>query len=589
MPSGLLTSGTVTTILHETGHSFACISWVMRGTAKAMLDDASSERLFREYESELDAHHEQLSLWGRAREVAVYAALAAFDMHYMCHLHGTLDASQVPRHQQLKRIEDGLSQAIRWLCRSRLPSDVIPTDDEDLISEALGFIRHAASYSEIADQYRAVGRGVCTYTVDPGSRTVSFEPKRIPGGTDLGEGQLELVEALEDPRRVSHLATKADVLGKAFALCRTAKHRCEDGRIVLEDPSVLRLPEVRAYVDLGTAWNKLLLPDDCDLMGFRLCDLDAFWHALRRWGHCCMVLSSRLATEEILLHQCLPTQVLDREAFIEMMSSLSGLDIVVVRDISARVSYDPAISNPDVVLQPLVSAGGRVAWSPSLVAISTYRRNTLRLMTRNPRFKAAADNIVGLRHQALLQELGQWLSRRGYQFAIERKLAYEGEETDLDLLAYLTSCPNEVLLVEAKAMLSPDEVNEVHQATQDMIDGQGQLRRAENILRNMAPEDKRRTYRFVNWAKVNRYLPIVVSAEAEPDPAYDHTEIPGISFVALKHRLQSKHYRRPSRLWQACVDREWLRDQRRWEPEHKSYRVGTVTFALPIRVKSNET
>jgi len=554
-----------------------------------MVDNTSSEGLFRDYERELDAHHKRLALWGRAREVGLYAALAAFDMHYMLHLHGTAASSQVPVRQQLKCIEDGLSQAARWLCAPELPPEITPTDDRDVISDALLFLHHAASYSKIADQYRAVSKGVCTYTVDATSRTVRFDPVRAPGASGLGEGQVELIEALENPRQALGLYAKADVLGKAFDSCNKAKHHWEDGRIVLDDLSVLSLPEICEYVDLGTPWRGLLLGDDCDLLGFTLRDLDAFWHALRRWGHCCMVLSGCLATDRLMLHQCLPTQVVDREAFVREIATCSGLGIAVVSDITARLSYDPGISNPDIFLQPLLSAGNSLAWSPSLVGISTHRRNTLRLMTRDPRYKACADNIIALRHQALLRELGHLLSQKGYQYKLERKLSHEGEGTDLDLLAYLTSCPNEVLLVEGKAMLGPDEVNEVHQATRDMIHGQGQLRTAENILRTISPKHRSEIYAFVDWSRVDSYYPVVVSADAEPDPAYDHSEIPGISLLTLKNRLQGKHYRRPSRIWQVCVDREWLREHRTLQPEHESHRIGDITFALPIRVEPEET
>jgi len=556
---------------------------------KAMGDTGSEEELFRQYERVLDSYHTRLALWARPTEVAAYALLAAFDMQYMYRLHAAPDAPETLMRQQSIRTEHGLSEAIRWLCRRREPKDVIPTDDKNVISEAQKFIYHAASYSEIADQYRAVGRGLCRYEIEPATKTLRFIPIGGMGGSALGDGQFELIEAVEDPRKHSHLIGKADVIREAFALCRRAKHHCEDGRIVFHDPSVLNLPELRAYVDLGTSWNRLLLPDDCDLAGFNLSDLDAFWHALRRWGHCCMVLTSRLATEQLVLHQCLPTQVVGREAFVEKMAILSDLDTAAVRDITDRMSYDPAISNPDIFLQPLVAAVKRVAWSPSLVAISTYRRNTLKLMARDPRYRTLAANVIGLRHRALLRELGQLLSRRGYQFAIERRLSWKGEETDLDLLAYDSSCPNEVLLVEGKAMLSPDEVNEVHQATREMIDGQRQLRLAEKILRNMKPESRSVIYRFVDWTKVSRYLPIVVSADAEPDPAYDHTEIPGISFLTLKNRLQSKDYRRPSRIWQACLDREWLREHRMCQRGHESHRIGDITFAVPIRTKPDAT
>ena len=77
----------------------------------------TNEQVLRRFEQDvLDKHHESLALWSRDRSVATYAALAQFDCFAILALFGPLDMSGIGVTQQMKNLEEGLSEALR--CRS---------------------------------------------------------------------------------------------------------------------------------------------------------------------------------------------------------------------------------------------------------------------------------------------------------------------------------------------------------------------------------------------------------------------------------------------------------------------------------------
>src|SRR5260370_33185551 len=96
--------------------------------------------------------------------------------------------------------------------------------------------------------------------------------------------------------------------------------------------------------------------------------------------------------------------------------------------------------------------------------------------------KRTADNLIGDRDRSLLNGLGQLLARHGYAYKLMTRLSHGGEDGELDLLAYNAGTPEEVLLVEAKALLAADEIAETNTATDALIRAQGQLWRAAGIL-----------------------------------------------------------------------------------------------------------
>jgi len=98
--------------------------------------------------------------------------------------------------------------------------------------------------------------------------------------------------------------------------------------------------------------------------------------------------------------------------------------------------------------------------------------------------KKYADTLIGSREAAMLRDLGDLFSRRGRcNYKLTTKVKCGNREGAIDLLAYNPKFPDELLLVEAKANLGADEINEVDHATEEMRKGQRQVQNAASILR----------------------------------------------------------------------------------------------------------
>jgi hypothetical protein len=139
----------------------------------------TEERLFREYEKRLDEYHKSLSLWARRRPEAVYAVMGVLDAAYLL-----LRPPAVTEDfaQQYKALEEGVSQALRWLTSLGI-MNVRSTADRDVHEEAGRFCMHASDYVCIADFHIACGRDWAVAHVDPSLHTVTFDAIEGPGPT----------------------------------------------------------------------------------------------------------------------------------------------------------------------------------------------------------------------------------------------------------------------------------------------------------------------------------------------------------------------------------------------------------------------
>src|SRR5207247_423937 len=108
----------------------------------------------------------------------------------------------------------------------------------------------------------------------------------------------------------------------------------------------------------------------------------------------------------------------------------------------------------------LLCGSNSVAWSVRAVQLSGSRRNLLKLMARTPSQKALADNIIGDRERHFLATLAKWLRAKGW--AVATNQAFPGlEQLEVDLIGWNWTYPNEVLIIEAKALRQADDPNEV--------------------------------------------------------------------------------------------------------------------------------
>lgn len=251
----------------------------------------------------------------------------------------------------------------------------------------------------------------------------------------------------------------------------------------------------------------------------------------------------------------MPTQVVPLYVFLQAISNASRLPTSLVERILEQLKYDYRTTKPDIFLQPLVCGEKFVAWSAMVVQLSRFKRNRLKLMARTPSQKSLADRIIGERERAMLSAMKAWLENKGWAVVINRKIP--GDLGEVDLLATHWQFPSEILIMEGKAVLQADDLNEIRSATREMQRGQEQIKKVMGLLSRMPDQERSRLFPFVEWKKVSRWYGIVVTPETEPGMGFDQSIIPAAAFLTLQQRLSKKDWASPSRVWNAMVAREW--------------------------------
>ena len=485
------------------------------------------DALLRRFEKEtLDIYHRSLPIWKRPSGQSLYATLAAFDARTPPFFGEA--TSEAARHRdavRFKDVEEGLSYAVRWLHDGSPFLAVEPTDDGEVLAEADGFLDHATDYNALADHHVRYSRKLIDIDVDPDTRTVRFRARPdLPFDLSL----LGMIENVEDSQRRVNRASRANraVAAEAIMLIRGIGHHLERGRLVIDDIAALNRDEVISYILPLLSEAELTIPTGSDLGGFTMGEFRTFWNALVRWSFACFFLALDSARQGRGA-SFVPTQVVSQEVFKNKIGLLSGLTPQTVESIVDRLRYDGSLAKPDVFLTPLFCAGGYVAWSPTVIIKSKSERNLLKQMARSKVLKKIADNLIGERERSLSNGFGQLLSRHGYAYKLMTELTHDDEDGELDLLAYHPGAPEEILLVEAKAVLAADEIGEGEAATFELIRAQGQLRRAADILNRMSFQQKSRLFKFVRWECVRTFYGLVLTPDTHPNERYDHSQIPG--------------------------------------------------------------
>ena len=158
---------------------------VCRGETGRWNMNETDEKLFREFERQLDEHHRSLALWERRRPEAIYALMTIPDAVYLI-----LMVNPSPPNltggfaQKFKRMEEGVGQAVRWLTGDGCTT-IQSVADHDLIEQAHQFSIYASDYVDIADFHMMCGRGSACASVDATSKTITFESIEGPGQSDV--------------------------------------------------------------------------------------------------------------------------------------------------------------------------------------------------------------------------------------------------------------------------------------------------------------------------------------------------------------------------------------------------------------------
>jgi len=546
--------------------------------------NADDEILFREYERQLDDHHTTLGLWTKPRAEAIYAVLTIPDAVFLVPMLSNMPPVMTGGlGQSLKQGEEGVTQALRWLCAEGNTS-VQSVADHGLIELAHEYTLFASKYVNIADFHMMYGRGLAEVTIDSANKTVTFESVSGPGQTDASAWH-ELVRDQANRGMDLALGMNSTDVTRSKRVLAGIGHDLVEGRIVLAPLPNDLVPCLGETLLTTRGLEHVPLPVGTDLMGFTIDEFWSFTGAVTAWSHAAFMRYCRCVRQKTPQHECMPTQLVDEAFFVEQVSRLGNLDAAKVKAVLDRLTYQPG-PKADILLTPFLHSENRIAWSPTVVMKMRHERNLLKVMARGP--KAMSDyaaTVNGCRDRPLAQLIGAEFNKHGYQYKLEERIAAGGEETDVDVLLWLSAKPAELLIIEAKAILPPDEINEVNDAAEVMLEAQEQVLCAIRILKAMPIGEKQRKFKFVPWERIEYYAGIAATTDAEPHSKIDPKQVPVISLNTLRSRFQPRDFRSPRRFWQTCADRPWVRSEiEEGDERHIDARVGELTYRLSARI-----
>lgn len=544
-------------------------------------------RLLTQYEHALDNHHRTLRLWSRPRSHAALSLLGAFDLFMLPLTVGVAVSNPRPYVvQQVKWFHDSLMYALRFLWQdaaSTFGPLELPVDRE-AIREAAEFLIHCKDYSVLSDFHIGYGRGRYTLEADAVHRRIRFVPAPVAGAAPEPCGILE-----EYPKGWEHLQRLSEQrdLGRQFvAAMRAVPHHFEAGRVVLGDMTPLTCPAVEHGVRVLVPEHDIPLGDAADMGGFSAGDFRKVWHALVKWSVAASGAYFDAARSGRSQEDHLPTQLVGRSEFIESLTRLTAMPANTVSTVVERLTFGrDCPDKPDIFLQPLVADDRQVAWSAFLFQIAAGERNMLKLMARIPRLKATADSLIGERERVVCRRLGEVLAGHGYQF--KTRIPLPGGVGEIDVLAFHSKYPTELLAIEVKGVLDVDEVNEVEHVTRELLGGQVQLRRAAATLAAMTPVEKQRLWSKIPWNSVESVFCVLLTPSAQPNAGFDQREYPAVTLETVQNYYYPGDFRSPRKFWQAAVGKRWLRQFRQTKLEYDEIAIADVTYEVPANVLTN--
>lgn len=203
----------------------------------------------------------------------------------------------------------------------------------------------------------------------------------------------------------------------------------------------------------------------------------------------------------------------------------------------------------------------------------------LKLMARTKEWKNLEDDLIGGFEKWIIRDVTQLLSARGYQY--KTFIEMPDKSGEIDLIAFRSQFPKEILIVEAKALLDVDEVNEVQHATDELKNGQRQVERVKATLHRMSLEQKQEIWRQPAWDKVTSVCGLVVTPNSDPNSKLDQRTIPTVTLPTLKTKVRSARFKSPTRLVAECSKKPWLNEYVDAEEIFTSITVGDVTYEIP--------
>lgn len=527
----------------------------------------------------LDPFHRRFTFFQLPPNVAFASMLRAVDSTLYT-LQMIRDTSKRPGQfvlgQRLKHINESLPIALRWAH----PGPGVPlysgAIDAPLIDKAGEVLVHAQTYAMLETFHVGYSRGVYRISACPKERVIRFTP--VIG--DTIRSVLFYSDLLQS--QSSHLKTHARPGHRHVNPMHDVMPVFVDGCVSPQFAVSAVFPELISMLGPKAIMEILPLDQSWSMGAFTVGQFYAYWKVLHAWSYVASNIYLSSCEQGLPQEQCMPTQYIDRAAFIDKIAALTSLDRTVVDSITEFLTYGQGARKPDAFLHPLFTDGRGITWSSLIVGLSCQPRNALKLLCQRPHTRDAGASLNGRRELVLLRRFGNLLqTRAGYSFKLTTRLKSGGKEAEVDLLAYTRNAPNEVLLVQAKTPIAADDIAEIQEVSRDIEHAVAQSHRCEYILRGMSNQDKSAVFRFVDWARANHYFHLVITPDSEPGGRTNAQGVPAISLAAMLVRLRRRDFKRPSELCRVCGNRPWLRDL---EPRVTGYErvvVGDAFYELP--------
>lgn len=153
----------------------------------------------------------------------------------------------------------------------------------------------------------------------------------------------------------------------------------------------------------------------------------------------------------------------------------SGLDELTVGAVLEDLTYGArGISRPDPIVQPLIHLNGDVLIAPSLILCSSPQRNHCVLLNAIPEEKSVYSRLVDQKESLMCDEILSVCGGRPYR-SFSGSVAGRKDLPNIDL-ALIEEDSKELVILELKWFIAPDEVREIFNKEEELLKGIRQAR-----------------------------------------------------------------------------------------------------------------
>ncbi len=528
----------------------------------------------------LDVHHRTFAVWTRTPADRLWAILTAHDKliwsRFMEQGRSAVPALGLVHDSKL--LEEGLNYALRWTFEDSKSSFPQPSADKELLEQGEELLLHCGNYFLLSDLHKMYGMGLMALDCSPDERRIRFVPKSS-SNVRSWHVMAEVASAEAASRNKHRLAAEA-----FSRKCRSIRHRLIRGRVTLDDP--IDLVRTELFDDAaGLQTETVGLNEKLRIGEFTVAEFRKTWQLLLAWSMAAIQIYLQRAASGEEHATCMPTQVVTRSRVLTTIETAAGISATVANNLIDFLTYDPGDVRCDVFLQPLIASSDSemLAWSAHAVQVSRSERNLLKRLSSDPSRANLGAELIGGRQHDLLRDLGRLFAKRGgADFKLDKIVTGLGRKANIDLLVYWRRHPDEILLVEAKAILAIDSFHEQVRASNELTSAQAQLRRAEAVLMETQLESRLALFPFVDWAKVSRVFKVIVTPDSPAGVTFEPGDIPAMTLQTARAHLHNRDFQSAAAVWRAARERRWLESVHEIAQDFRTISIGDVVYEVPV-------